>query len=82
MSRRLVGKYAVETRCHEVTPGVFRSAYIVERLAGGPEKKYFVMITLLETFDSRVEAVEKAMARGFNHAQWLTRAAHPVVKSV
>jgi hypothetical protein len=82
MSRRLVGQYAVETRCHEMAPGEFRSAYIVERLAGGSEKKYFVMITLLETFDSKVQATERAMARGFNHAQWLARSSHPSVKSV
>jgi hypothetical protein len=74
MKRRIVGQYAVETRCNEVEPGLFKSAYIVERLAGFG-KRYFVMIALLDTFEDREIAVERAMARGFNHAQWLASSA-------
>jgi hypothetical protein len=70
MRRRIVGNYAVQIRCNEVSAGCFKSAYIVERLPGAG-KKYFVMISLLETFDDREVAIERAMARGFNHAQWL-----------
>lgn len=73
MHRRIVGQYSVEVRTLKTAGGAWKAAYIVEPAAhAGPHD--FVMITLLDEFDSERAAVDAAMQKGVRHADWLADA--------
>lgn len=72
MHRRIVGNYGVEVRTLHQPGGRWKSAYIVEPMHAGPRD--FVMITLLEEFADERQAVDAAMAKGADHANWLAAA--------
>jgi hypothetical protein len=72
MHRRIVGQYCVEVRTLRNSLGLWKSAYIVELAHAGPRD--FVMITLLEEFLDERAAVDAAMEKGCQHANWLAAA--------